>query len=107
MPKGWSTFVAVFCLLICPLAAAAALAASALLRGRCASGHHPAAAAPATAGLRRPVPASSTGRDAGQITTAMTEFAPAICPRREGSHRQVSLDERTQAIAAFLAGPKE
>jgi len=97
------------CLLICPLAAAAALAVSSMASAADAppgasscSGCHPA-----TAGVATPVPRLN-GRDAGQITTAMTEFRTGKRPATVMDRIAKGFtDDETKAIAAFLAAQKE
>ena len=62
---------------------------------------------PATAGVATPVPRLA-GRDAAQITTAMTEFRTGKRPATVMDRIAKGFsDEETKAIAAFLAAQKE
>ena len=91
------------------LAAAAALTVSSIASAADAppgasscSGCHPA-----TAGVATPVPRLN-GRDAGQITTAMTEFRTGKRPATVMDRIAKGFtDDETKAIAAFFAAQKE
>jgi cytochrome c553 len=62
---------------------------------------------PATAGVATPVPRLN-GRDAAQITTAMTEFRTGKRPATVMDRIAKGFtDEETNAIAAYLAAQKE
>jgi cytochrome subunit of sulfide dehydrogenase len=62
---------------------------------------------PATAGVATPVPRLN-GRDAAQITTAMTEFRTGKRPATVMDRIAKGFtDDETRAIAAFLAAQKE
>ena len=62
---------------------------------------------PATAGVATPVPRLN-GRDAAQITTAMTEFRTGKRPATVMDRIAKGFtDDETKAIAAFLAAQKE
>jgi len=96
------------CLLICPLAAAVtvavsiASAADAPPGASSCSGCHPA-----TAGVATPVPRLA-GRDAAQITTAMTEFRTGKRPATVMDRIAKGFtDDETKAIAAFFAAQKD
>src|SRR5215475_2484658 len=97
------------CLLICPLAAAVTVAVSSIASAADAppgasscSGCHPA-----TAGVATPVPRLA-GRDAAQITTAMTEFRTGKRPATVMDRIAKGFtDDETRAIAAFLAAQKD
>ena len=97
------------CLLICPLAAAVTPAVSSMASAADAppgasscSGCHPA-----TAGVATPVPRLA-GRDAAQITTAMTEFRTGKRPATVMDRIAKGFtDDETKAIAAFLAAQKD
>jgi cytochrome subunit of sulfide dehydrogenase len=62
---------------------------------------------PATAGVATPVPRLN-GRDAAQITTAMTEFRTGKRPATVMDRIAKGFtDDETRAIAAYLAAQKE
>ena len=62
---------------------------------------------PATAGVATPVP-RLVGRDATQITTAMTEFRTGKRPATVMDRIAKGFtDDETRAIAAYLAAQKE
>ena len=62
---------------------------------------------PATAGVATPVPRLN-GRDAAQITTAMTEFRTGKRPATVMDRIAKGFtDDETKAIAAYLAAQKE
>jgi cytochrome subunit of sulfide dehydrogenase len=62
---------------------------------------------PATAGVATPVP-RLVGRDAAQITTAMTEFRTGKRPATVMDRIAKGFtDDETKAIAAYLAAQKE
>ena len=95
--------------LIGSLAAAAALAVSSIASAADAppgasscSGCHPA-----TAGVATPVP-RLVGRDAAQITTAMTEFRTGKRPATVMDRIAKGFtDDETKAIAAYFAAQKD
>src|SRR5262245_44469708 len=97
------------CLLICLLAADVTLTLSSIASAADAppgasscSGCHPA-----TAGVATPVP-RLVGRDAAQITTAMTEFRTGKRPATVMDRIAKGFtDDETKAIAAFLAAQKD
>src|SRR5262245_30457180 len=96
-------------LLICPLAAAAALAVTSIAH---AADAPPGASScscchPATAGIATPVP-RLVGRDAAQITTAMTEFRTGKRPATVMDRIAKGFtDDETKAIAAYFAAQKD
>ncbi len=62
---------------------------------------------PATAGVATPVP-RLVGRDAGQITTAMTEFRTGKRPGTVMDRIAKGFtDDETKAIAAYFAAQKD
>jgi sulfide dehydrogenase cytochrome subunit len=94
---------------LCPLATAAALAVSSIAwavdappGASSCSGCHPA-----NAGVATPVPRLN-GRDAAQITTAMTEFRTGKRPATVMDRIAKGFtDDETKAIAAFFAAQKD
>src|SRR3954467_8174760 len=96
-------------ILVCALETAAALAVSSIAWSADAppgasscSGCHPA-----SAGVATPVPRLN-GRDAAQITTAMTEFRTGKRPATVMDRIAKGFsDDETKAIAAYLAAQKE
>jgi cytochrome c553 len=95
--------------LICPLAAAVVLTFSGIASAADAppgasscSGCHPA-----TAGVATPVPRLA-GRDAAQITTAMTEFRTGKRPATVMNRIAKGFtDDETKAIATYFAAQKD
>ena len=96
-------------LLICSLAGAAALAVGSLAS---AADAPPGASSctgchPATPGVATPVPRLN-GRDAAQITAAMTEFRTGKRPATVMDRIAKGFnDDETKAIAAYFAALKE
>jgi cytochrome c553 len=89
--------------LICPLAAALTLTIS----GIASAADAPPGAHPATSGVATPVPRLN-GRDAAQITTAMTEFRTGKRPATVMDRIAKGFtDDETKAIAAYFAAQKD
>jgi cytochrome c553 len=95
--------------LICPLAAALTLTISGIAS---AADAPPGASSctgchPATSGVATPVPRLN-GRDAAQITTAMTEFRTGKRPATVMDRIAKGFtDDETKAIAAYFAAQKD
>ena len=101
------------CLLICPLICSLAAAVTPAVSSIASAADAPPGASscsgchPATAGVATPVPRLA-GRDAAQITTAMTEFRTGKRPATVMDRIAKGFtDDETKAIAAFFAAQKD